>query len=284
MTLHTGRITVNLTPKSSDNKLQEVKLNIVVCIKQVPDSAAKVVAEGGKANWGEAPLVMNPWDEYAVETALLQQEQHGGQVTAVSVGGPAATEALKSALAMGCSQAYLVSDPALSSADSQAIAHVLAGAIRKIAEVDLAVFGKQAIDSDMGVTAPQTARVLGWPVISLVSAVREIDTGKGNIVVERSVEDGRQIVEGRLPVVITVSKDIAEPRYPSFMGIRKAAKAEIPVWTLADLEVATPTPVVHWPEVENPPSQAISTEMISGEDPQEIADTLVDRILNEKVF
>jgi electron transfer flavoprotein beta subunit len=259
-------------------------LNIVVCIKQVPDSAAKVVAEGGKATWGEAPLVMNPWDEYAVETALLQQEQHGGQVSAVSVGGPEATEALKSALAMGCGSAYLVSDPALTSADSQAVARVLAGAIRKIGEVDLAVFGKQAIDSDMGVTAPQTARVLGWPVISLVSAVRETDPGTGKIVVERSVEDGRQIVEGSLPVVLTVSKDIAEPRYPSFMGIRKAAKAEIPVWTLEDLGVEAQAPVVHWPEVENPPSRDVSTELISGESPQEIAETLVDKILDEKVL
>ena len=259
-------------------------MNIVVCIKQVPDSAAKVVAEGGKANWGEAALVMNPWDEYAVETALLQQEQHGGQVTAVSVGGPQATEALKSALAMGCSQAYLVSDPALESADSQVVARVLAGAIRKIGEIDLAVFGKQAIDSDMGVTAPQTARVLEWPVISLVSVVRETDPETGKIVVERSVEDGRQIVEGSLPVVLTVSKDIAEPRYPSFMGIRKAAKAEIPVWSLEDLGFEAPTPVVRWPEVENPPSRAVSTEIISGESPQEIADTLVNKILDEKVL
>jgi electron transfer flavoprotein beta subunit len=259
-------------------------LNIVVCIKQVPDSAAKVVAEGGKAYWGEAPLVMNPWDEYAVETALLQQEQHGGQVIVISVGGPSATEALKSAMAMGCNQAYLISDQVLANADSQAISRVLAGAIQKIGNVDLAVFGKQAIDSDMGVTAPQTARVLGWPVISLVSAVRETNPGIGKIVVERSVENGRQIVEGALPVVITVSKDIAEPRYPSFMGIRKAAKAEIPVWTLEDLDMEVPAPVVHWPEVENPPSREITNEMISGENPQEIADMLVDKILDEKVL
>lgn len=259
-------------------------MNIVVCIKQVPDSAATVRAEDGKATWGDAPLVMNPWDEYAVETALLQSEAHGGQVTVISVGGEGAQEAIKSALAMGCSQAYRVSDPALEAADSQVIAHVLAGAIKKVGDVDLAFFGKQAIDADMGVTAPQTARILGWPVLSLVSTIQEVDPGSGSIKVERSVEEGRQVVESKLPAVLTVSKDIAEPRYPSFMGIRKAAKAEIPVWTLGDLDIEVPGSVVRWPELINPETREIATEILTGGNPEEIAQTLVDKILGEKVL
>ena len=259
-------------------------MKIVVCIKQVPDSAATVVAEGGQASWGDAPLVMNPWDEYAVEAALLQQEAHGGDVTVISVGSEGATEAIKSALAMGCGQAYLVSDPELVGADSRVIAHVLAAAIKKVGDVDLALFGKQAIDSDMGVTAPQTARILGWPVLSLVSVVQELNPEDGTIKVERSIEEGRQVVESQLPAVVTVSKDIADPRYPSFMGIRKAARADIPVWTLADLEADIPAPLVRWPEVVNPPVREITNEIISGDSPDEIAETLADKIIGEKVL
>lgn len=259
-------------------------MNIVVCIKQVPDSAASLVAEGSGVSWGDAPLVMNPWDEYAVETALQMQEAHGGEVTVISVGGESVKEAIKTALAMGCSGAFLISDPALNGADSQMIAHVLAAAIRKIDQIDLAFFGKQAIDSDMGVTAPQTARILGWPVLSLVSKIQGVNPGERTITVERSTEEGRQIVESRLPAVVTVSKDIAEPRYPSFMGIRKAAKAEIPVWTIGDLHTDIPKQAVFLPELINPPRREVTTEIITGNSPEEIAGKLVDKIFEEKVL
>jgi electron transfer flavoprotein beta subunit len=259
-------------------------LNIVVCVKQVPDSAAKVVVEGGRVSWGDAPLVINPWDEYAVETALLQQEAHGGDVTAISVGGENAKEALKHALAMGCGNAILVSDPALANADSLLTAQVLAGAIMKAGQVDLAFFGRQAIDGDVGVTAAQTARVLGWPAFTLVSVISEINPGTGVVRVERSIEEGRQVVEGKMPAVISVVKDIGEPRYPSFMGIRKASRAEIPLWSLADLGVDAAGPFVTWPEMTNPPKREITTEIITGGSPQEVAAQLAEKILEEKVL
>lgn len=257
-------------------------MKIIVCIKQVPDSAAKMVAEGGKVSWGDAPLVMNPWDEYAVEAALLQKEALDADVTVLSVGGESAKEALKTALAMGCNEAILVSDPALSGADSQAVARVLAAAIQKVGEAELAFFGRQAIDGDMGVTAAQTARVLGWPALTLVSIIQSVSNGA--IRVERTIEEGKQVVEARLPAVVSVGKDIGEPRYPSFMGIRKASKANIPTWSLADLGIAAPVTVVHWPEVTNPPERKVTTEIITGSSPQEIADKLVDKILAEKVL
>lgn len=256
-------------------------MNIVVCIKQVPDSAAKVMADGGKVSWGDAPLVINPWDEYAVEAALMQAEAGGGDVTAVSVGGESAKEALKTALAMGCSQAILISDPALENADSRAIACVLSTAIQKVGGVDLAVFGKQAIDGDMGVTGAQTARYLGWPLVSMAVA---IEAQGGNLRIERAIEEGRQTVETRLPAVVTVSKDIGEPRYPSFMGIRKASRAVIPTWSLGDLGMPAPVPAVGWPEVSNPPAREVKTEIITGSSPQEIAEKLADKILEEKVL
>jgi electron transfer flavoprotein beta subunit len=256
-------------------------LNIVVCIKQVPDSAAKVMVEGGQVTWGDAPLVMNPWDEYAVEAALMLQEATGGEVTAISVGGESAKEALKTALAMGCGEAILVSDPALEGADSQVVARVLARAIQKTEGAELAVFGRQAIDGDMGVTGAQTARCLGWPMLSLVSSVQ---TGGAGIQVERTIEEGRQRVESKLPAAISVSKDIGEPRYPSFMGIRKASRANIPVWSLDDLGISAAAVAVRWPEVVNPPAREVKTELISGDSPQDIAEKLAEKILEEKVL
>ena len=259
-------------------------MKIVVCVKQVVDSAAKVVAENGQVTWGDAPLIINPWDEYAVEAALQQADAHSGEVVALSIGNESAKEALKHALAMGCSEAVLISDPALAQSDSQAIARLLAAAIHKIGGVDLAFLGRQAIDSDTGLTAAQTARVLGWPALTLVAAIPSVDPAGRTIRVERSIEEGRQTVSAKLPAVLNIVKDFGEPRYPSFMGIRKASRAVIPVWSLADLGVSAPQPVVSWPVVENPPARQVATEMITGGSPQEIAEKLADKILAEKVL
>jgi len=263
---------------------QEETLKIVVCVKQVADSAAKVSAQNGEASWGDAPLIINPWDEYAVEAALQVAEAHNADVTAVSIGGENAKDALKHALAMGCGEAVLIADPGLAHADSLAIAHTLAAAIQKLGPVDLAFLGRQAIDSDTGLTAAQTARLLGWPALTLVAVIAAVDPAAGSIRVERSVEEGRQVVSGRLPAVLSVVKDFGEPRYPSFMGIRKASRAVIPTWSLADLSLGVLESVVSWPEVENPPQRQVTTEMITGSTPQEIAEKLVDRILSEKVL
>lgn len=257
-------------------------MKIVVCVKQVPDSAAKVVVENGQVTWGDAPLVINPWDEFAVEAALVQKEALGGEVTAVTIGGESSKEALKHALAMGCGEAILISDPALEAADSQSIARVLAAAMQKIGDVDLVFFGRQAIDGDMGVTAAQTGRALGWSALTLVSVIASLDGGM--IKVERSTEEGRQVVEAKLPAVVSVAKDIGEPRYPSFMGIRKASRATIPTWSLADLGMAAPTAAVKWPELLNVPPREVVTEMVTGGSPLEIADQLADKILAEKVL
>ncbi|HUF38339.1 MAG TPA: electron transfer flavoprotein subunit beta, partial [Anaerolineales bacterium] len=142
-------------------------MKIAVCVKQVPDTAARVVAVDGKVNWGDAPLVINPWDEYAVETALTLSDD----VTALTLAEEGPNEALKHALAMGCAEAVLVTGPDQAGADTQAAAQLLAAAVRKLGDVDLVVFGRQAVDGDSGITAAQTARVLGWPVLSLCAAV-----------------------------------------------------------------------------------------------------------------
>ena len=257
-------------------------MKIVVCVKQVPDTAAQISVEGGQVSWGDAPLVINPWDEYAVEAALQQAKDHGGSVTVISMGKDEETEALKHSLAMGCTEAVLVSDPALAASDNVAAAKVLAAAVQKAGDVELVFFGKQAIDSDTGTLPAMVARVLGWPALTLVSTISELSAN--GIKAERAIEEGRQVVESKLPAVLSVTKDYGEPRYPSFMGIRKAARAEIPVWNLGELGMDVPVSVITWPELLNPPAHEIATEIIAGDSPAEIAGELADKIMAEKVL
>jgi electron transfer flavoprotein beta subunit len=256
-------------------------LKIIACIKQVPDSEAKVKAEGGKVSWGDAPLVINPFDEYAVEGALQQKEASSGStVTALCIGPESAREALKHALAMGADEAILISDPALTELDTAGAARVLAAAIQKIG-ADMVVFGRQTLDNGAGITPAQTARVLGWPMLGLAGQIKLQD---GSVTVDRVIEEGRQTVRAKLPVIVSVVQSIGEPRYPSFMGIRKASKANIPAWSLADLGTSAPEPIVKRTELINPPVQETSIEIITGETPAEIADKLADKILAEKIL
>ena len=257
-------------------------MKIIVCVKQVPDSAAAMSVEDGKISWGDAPLVINPWDEYAVEAALKLTEAQGGDVVALSMGDENAKEAIKHALAMGCSEAILVNDPEMAGADTQAVARVLAAAIEKIGEADLVVFGKQAIDSDVGVTPAMVARLLGWPAVTLASEISEVTDS--SIKVARAMEEGRQLVKASLPAVLSIVKDYGEPRYPSFMGIRKASRAEVPEWTVGDLGIEAPGAVVEWPNVMEPPARDVTNEIIEGGSPEEIAAKLADKIMEEKVL
>jgi electron transfer flavoprotein beta subunit len=231
-------------------------LNIVVCVKQTPDTAATVTVEDGIVSWGDSPLVLNPWDEYAVEEALGIREAHSGQVTALSLGPEAAMEALK-----------------------------LASGINKIGEVDLVLFGRGSVDNDTGITGPQVARRLNWPVLSLVAAITSLDPEGRTIAVERMLDEGRQLVRSPLPAVVSVVKEINEPRYPSFMGIRKASRAEIPIWSASDVGLdEVPTPAMTWPEIFAPPKVETECEMIEGETSEEVAARLADRLIEEKVI
>ena len=256
-------------------------MKIIACIKQVADLEAKVKAENGQISWGDAPLVINPFDEYAVEGALQQKEAQGGTVTALCIGPESAKEALKHALAMGADNSILISDPALTSLDTQGAARILAAAINKIGGVDLVVFGRQTLDDGSGLTAAQTARILGWPMLGLAG---QIKVDNQTLQVERVIEEGRQIVSVKLPAVMSVVQSIGEPRYPSFMGIRKASKAEIPVWSLNELDIPAPASLVSRLDLITPPSRDITCEFIAGDSPTAIAESLADKILAEKIL
>jgi electron transfer flavoprotein beta subunit len=256
-------------------------VKIVVCIKQVPDSEAKITAQNGEAHWGDAALVINPFDEYAVEGALQQKEAQDAEVTALCLGAESAREALKHALAMGADNAILVSDPALQNLDSQGAARTLAAAIQKIGGVDMVIFGRQTLDDGTGLTIAQTARLLHLPLLGFAGSIT-VENGK--VTAERVIEEGKQTVSASLPAVLSVVQSIGEPRYPSFMGIRKASKAQIPQWSLADLGISAPAPVVARAELLAPPARNIACEMIEGDTPEAIAETLAEKILAEKVL
>ena len=265
-------------------------MNIVVCTKQVPDTAATLKVDAqSNVSWGDAPLVINPWDEYALEEAIRLKEKHGGKVSVVSMGPDQVREALKQAVAMGCDEAIQLWDPAFDGSDALATSLILAGAIQKIGSVDAVLFGKQAIDGDTGLIAPAVARRLGWPQLTYVAKIRDIDPNGKTLTVERLLEEGRQVVTSKLPVVISVVKEINEPRYPSFRGIRKASKLQVPTWSAADLavdaaSVGRGTAAVHWTRIYSLPPREGSVEFITGDTPEAIATALADKLLAEKVI
>ena len=259
-------------------------MKIIVCVKQVPDTAATLSVDNGRINWGDASLIINPWDEFAVEAALDLKEEHGGEVIAFSLGKEGETEAIKHALAMGADRAVMISDPDLKMLDNVAASQVLAAGIDKVGDADLVLFGQQSVDTDTGLLPAQVARQLGWPSLTLVSRFLEISLEQDNLCVRRSMEEGDQVVKSQLPAVISITKDYGELRYPSFMGIRKASQATYPVWDLEDLGLQAPQSAVSWPEVMEPPRREIATERITGDTPQEKARQLVEKLKEEKVL
>lgn len=264
-------------------------MKVVVCTKQTPSTTAVFQVSDGDVTWRDAggkPNIVNPWDEYAIEEAIRIKENHGADAAiAITLGGEEAKDVLKTSLAMGCSEAILISDPTFEGSGAQGTARILAAAIRK-SGASIALFGKQAIDGDSGVTPVMTARRLGWTPITYVSKIVSIDDNR--ITVERQVDAGTQTVSTRLPVIISVVKEINEPRYPSFMGIRKANRATIPVWGAADLTiegtVGAGSTKVNWQNVYAPPAREANIELISGGSPAEIASTLADKLFEEKVI
>lgn len=259
-------------------------MRIVTFTRSTPDTAAKVeVGADGAVSWGGAATVVNPWDEYSLEEAILQAGKAGGKSTVIAVGPAMHDDALKHALAMGLDEAYRIEDAALDPADSASYATVAAAAVTKLGDVKLVIFGKESVDVGTDSHVVQTARKLGWTMLSYVSKVLSVDYAAGTIKVERLVEGGKQVVSTSLPVVMSVMKDINEPRYPSFMGIRKAAKANIPTWSLADLGVSGLTAKTRIVAYKNLPARSVEVEMLTGE-PEEVAAKLVDKLLAEKVL
>jgi electron transfer flavoprotein beta subunit len=265
-------------------------MRTVVCVKHTPDSEARLsVDDTGSISWGDSPLILNPWDEYAVEEALLLREAHGGSVTALSVGDEGALEALKQAVAMGCDEALRVWDDGCEGGDSLATSRLLSSAIRRAGDVDLVLFGRSAIDGDTWQTGPAVARRLGFASLAYVIEIAELDPEGGTILVERLLEQGREVVSARLPAVVGTTKGINEPRYTSFRGIRKASRMAYPCWTAEDAgleasQTGAAGSAVRWPNVFAPPPRGGQAEIIQGDSCEETARSLVGRLLADKVI
>jgi electron transfer flavoprotein beta subunit len=211
-------------------------MNIVVCMKQVPDTETKIkinpqgsgiVTEGIK-------YVMNPYDEYAVEEALKLKEKFGGTVTIVCMGPPRATEAIRTALAMGADDAIHLNDPAFEGSDSLTTAKILAKAIKDL-KYDLILTGKQAVDFDCAQVYACLAEILDLPYTSVVIGL-EVSADQKSATVKRETEAGiAEIIQISLPAVIAAQKGLNEPRYASLPGIMKAKKKPIKEINLATL-------------------------------------------------
>lgn len=210
-------------------------MNIVVLVKQVPDSEARVHAKpDGSAMEVEDKYTLNFFDSLAVEEALRIKEQGGtGTVTVMTLGGQKAVEALRIGLAMGADEAILLQDPAFEGGDAYATARALARAIKDM-EYDLILCGKEAFDDSSGAVGPLVAEFLGIPSITVAVRV-EVSPGERTVVVEREIEGGKEVIKAPLPLLISAQKGLNEPRVPPVMGVMKAMRAEIKMRDLAAL-------------------------------------------------
>jgi len=264
---------------------KEAEVNIIVCLKQVPDteSQIKVAADGKSIETGDIKWVMNPYDEFGVEEALRIKEKSGGEVTVIGLGPKRVTESIRTALAMGADKGILIEDPALENSDALATAKALAAAIKGL-DFDLILTGQRGVDDDMGIVGATLAEFLDIPQLSVVVKVEISEDGK-SVKVNRPIEGQTLVIESSLPAVITAQKGLNEPRYASLPGIMKAKKKPLEVKTLADLgldpshfgEVARKLKIVEL----TPPPKREAGKIVEGETPEEKAAALV-RLLREE--
>ena len=207
-------------------------MNIVVYIKQTFDTEAKIVLDAsGKIDANGVNLIINPYDEFAIEEGIRLKEKLGGEVTVVTLGGSRAQEAVRTALAMGVDKGVVVSDPVLETSDEWANAEILAKAVAQL-PYDIIIAGRIAIDDGASQIAVRLAEALNIPS---VSSVLKLDASGTEIVATREIDGGTELIEVALPAVVTAQKGLNEPRYPSVAGIMKAKKKPLKTLTLADL-------------------------------------------------
>lgn len=261
-------------------------MNIVVLVKQVPEIALiKVDSAANQVVLPAGPGVLNPFDEYAVEEALRIKEKTNGKVVVVSVGTERTESALRDCLALGVDDAYLLTDPSFADSDPQGISRVLAAGLKKLGSFDLVLAGKQAIDSDSAQVPAAVAAHLDLPQAMFVKKFESYEGGKARV--HRTTEDGYDVVELTLPAVVSVVKEINEPRLPSLKGKMAAKKKEIIKWSAADLGLTgeglgaqSKTKTI---SVAPPPPRS-KGEIISGETPEDIANKLFDKLRQNQVI
>lgn len=258
-------------------------MNIVVCIKQVPDtSEVRINPETGTLIREGVPSIINPYDMHALEAALQLKEKKGGKVTAITMGPPQAESALREAVSLGVDEVVLLTGKEFAGSDTLATSFTLASAIRKLSP-DMVICGKQAIDGDTSQVGPEVAEFLGIPHVAYVKKI--IELGDKSIKVERMMDEGSDVVESDMPALLTVVRELNEPRLPSLKGKMAAKKAEVKKWTVNDIGApvekvgfnGSPTQVkkIFTPEARS------DRKMLQGS-PDEIVDALIKELLEKK--
>jgi electron transfer flavoprotein beta subunit len=192
------------------------------------EATGTMVREGVEA-------IINPLDLYAIETAMRLRDACGGEVVTLSMGPAKAELAIREALAMGCDRGVLVSDKVFGGSDTWATSYVLSAAIRKIGPFDLIICGERATDGDTGQVGPGIAAFLNLPVATYIGAVEHVDAGICRV--QRLVEEGHEVLDVLLPAVLTVVKEVGDPRLPTLRGKQRAKKADVQTWPLEELDV-----------------------------------------------
>ncbi|CDE94761.1 MULTISPECIES: electron transfer flavoprotein subunit beta/FixA family protein [Acidaminococcus] len=261
-------------------------MNIVVCVKQVPDTAEmKIDPVTNNLVRDGVTNIMNPYDQYALETALQLKDELGAHVTVITMGPPHAESVLRDCLAVGADEAKLVSDRAFGGADTLATSAAMANTIKHFGIPDLILCGRQAIDGDTAQVGPEIAEHLDLPQ---VTAALKVQVKDDTVVVDRDNEQMSMTFTMKMPCVVTVmrSKDL---RFASIRGKMKARKAEIPVYTAAALEIpldiigkaGSPTQVM---KSFTPKVTQVHGEIFDDEDPAVAVDKLVNKLIEDKII
>jgi electron transfer flavoprotein beta subunit len=252
-------------------------LDIVVCMKQVPDTTArKTLSPDYTLDRAAVENVVNPFDEYAIEEALQIKEKMGGEVTILTMGPPSAEETVRKALAMGADKAVLVTDDALHGTDWYGTCSVLAAALGRL-QFDLVLTGMESTDARMGLVPAGLAEMLDLPIVTLVS---KLEVSDGALRANRQISGGYQEIETQLPAVVSVVKGANEPRYPSLKGIMAAKRKEIEQLALADLGIEAPQVGLHGARTAVTAADARADksvgEIVRPETPEEAAVVIAD--------
>jgi electron transfer flavoprotein beta subunit len=265
-------------------------MKFIACVKLTPDTEQLAEVRPEKVSTGDlgVTMVLNPWDEYAVEEILQLAERFDGDTVAITVGNGDFVEALKRSVAMGVGEAVLLSDPAFAGSDAWGTAEILAQAIKAQGDYGLVLTGKQSVDGNSGIVGAGVACKLGVPYVSNVIKIE--DLSGDHATVRRMLDEGVQTVNVSLPAVLSVSIEINEPRYPNFMGIRKASRMQYPAQGVGDIpglessQVGAGAALIKWTDLRKPPKRGGQCEFIQGASPAEQATVLADKLIADKVI
>ena len=250
-------------------------MRIVICIENAIDVTQPFQIMENQKNIGNCVNILNPWDEFALEAAILQKEKQEAELIVLTIGDEKSDKSLRNAFAMGCDTMIRVDVDPFYLNNSQ-IAEILAKAFKKVGNPDLICFGKKSIDFETGMTATLVAKIMDLPYLPSITTIDELDTEK--IISTFRIDQEKIMTSVNLPAVISVSKEFAEPRFPSFLGTRKAAKTSIIIWTLADLDIGPKKYANPDFNITTIPVKNVHTEMIRGNDNLEIVSMLDAKI------